>query len=693
MKIINIKKNSDSLKVKFLGISVFSKKIKECKEVWRLLNIPVIKIISLGMKKKYYFLGIKIYKKIETISWTEKEYIYSETTDNKELLIVNSDSIGDYILFRNFLKEVKKSKKYQGYKLVLLGCEKYRKFAEYLDSDIVDTFLWMPAMPQKKSFNELSAIKNDLYSNQGLKNYYDTIIFSSFNSCFKRWAHEFLISETAYREKIIFCDKMDSSRDSSDMLSYTHIYMNYNAKYMFDFDLNKAFFEDLLDQKINLQYPKIEDNKINFTCDWLKEQKKEYIVINPCAFHKFRMWHEFNWIQVIKHLKKLNYDIFIVCGNNEKDYCSKMINESGENDIKLLSGLPVEQLLAVLKLAKMYIGQDSGVFHIAAALNIRSICLSAGNAYFRFVNYPKTRRNVKVIFPVGTEEWILENKDIYHTLVDTNCFLINQLRPDKVIEAAEELLLRKEIVFIHKLKTKNTGDQEICPYDYFKDYFDQYIVQKFDNDDLKYLSFKKAIFILGGGGLINQNDNWNNWTNKLIENKNKVIGWGLGFNQHYDRPVKAQMKLSEFSLLGIRDYNVKQPYLPCVSCLRINNTVSKIVRKIGCIIHYENTKNPFDFPTIYNNQSFEEIINFIKETEVIITNTYHAMYWSTLMNKKVILYNPFSNKFDNFKYKPVIYSGNLKSDINKAVVYSQSLEECQSENRVFFEKVKKIIEE
>ena len=63
------------------------------------------------------------------------------------------------------------------------------------------------------------------------------------------------------------------------------------------------------------------------------------------------------------------------------------------------------------------------------------------------------------------------------------------------------------------------------------------------------------------------------------------------------------------------------------------------------------------------------------------------------MNKKVILYNPFSNKFDNFKYKPVIYSGNLKSDINKAVVYSQSLEECQSENRVFFEKVKKIIEE
>lgn len=634
----------------------------------------------------------KRYSKIKAMNFRKNVYLPKDT-DTKEILIVNSDSIGDYILFRNFLKEIKYSEKYKDYKLVLLGCEKYKDFAEYLDSDIVDKFLWMPPLPENRSFEELVDIKNNLYQEQGLKYYYDTVVFSSFNSICKKQVHEFLTSEISCKEKVIFCDKINSSRDSNEMLSYTHIYMNYNAKYMFDFDLNKAFFEDLLNKKIDIQYPKIENDKVNFTCDWLKDQKKEYIVINPCAFHKFRMWHEFNWIQVIKHLIQLNYDIFIVCGSNEKNYCQKLINETGENDVKLLSGLPVEQLLSVLKLAKMYIGQDSGVFHIAAALNIRSLCLSAGNAYFRFVNYPKTRQNVKVVFPVGTEEWILENKDIYHTLVDTNCFLINQLRPDKVIEAAEALLSRKEIVFIHKLKTKNTGDQEICPYDYFKNYFDQYIVQKFDIDDLNYLSFKKAIFILGGGGLINQNDNWNNWTNKLIENKNKVIGWGLGFNQHYDRPVKSKMKLSEFSLLGIRDYNVKQPYLPCVSCLRIDNEASKIVRKIGCIIHYENTKNPFDFPTIYNNQSFEEIIKFIKESEIIITNTYHAMYWSTLMNKKVILYNPFSNRFDNFKYKPVIYSGNLEKDINSAIIYSKSLEECKSLNREFFEKIKKIIEE
>lgn len=148
--------------------------------------------------------------------------------------------------------------------------------------------------------------------------------------------------------------------------------------------------------------------------------------------------------------------------------------------------------------------------------------------------------------------------------------------------------------------------------------------------------------------------------------------------------------MDKFSLLGLRDYNCNYRYVPCVSCLKeVFHTNKKIIRKIGCIAHWEYTERLFDIPTMYNNQPFDELINFIKETEVIITNTYHIMYWSTLLGKKVILFGIFSNKFDHFKYSPILYSGNLEHDMAKAQTYPKALQECKRLNLAFLKMLRK----
>lgn len=117
-------------------------------------------------------------------------------------------------------------------------------------------------------------------------------------------------------------------------------------------------------------------------------------------------------------------------------------------------------------------------------------------------------------------------------------------------------------------------------------------------------------------------------------------------------------------------------------------------RKLGTLLdNLQENDILFDVPTMYNNQPFEELINFIKETEVIITNTYHIMYWSTLLGKKVILFGIFSDKFNHFKYPPVLYSGDLEHDMAKAQRYPEALQESQRLNLDFFEDVKKILEQ
>jgi len=691
-------------KVKFLGVTFYKRKTKGTKTKTSILGIPVMKKVSSNKYKKYYLFGIRFWKKkqksiniIEKVTTKyveQRKYIVLKETSPKELLIVNTDSIGDYILFRNYLKEIKQSDKYKNYKLVLLGCEKYKDFAEYLDGDIVDKFLWCPQRPQNLKTDELERVRVNLHNVQGMKHYYDTIIFSSFNSMPKRVAHEHLVSGIVSINKIIYCDERNQHRNCNDMLNYTYVYINDKANDKFEFDINRDFFEGLLDKKLEYTHPYIEDEKLKFSFDLLKQQNKEYAVINPCAYDKYRMWHQNNWIEIIKYLKnEKDLDVIIVCSAGEKSYCEQLVENSEIEDIKIWAGLPVHQLLATLKLAKIYIGQDSGVFHIAAALNIRSLCLSAGNAYFRFMNYPKNRKHVQVLFPEGTEQWILDNKSEFPNLVrNINCFYINSIKPISVKAKIDELLLLKDIFFVSKIRTENTGDLEISPYDYFSEYFDKYVCHKIDNDYMGYLKFKKATFILGGGGLINQNDFWNSWINDLTKDS-KVIAWGIGFNQHEGKTITVDIDFNKFSLLGIRDYNKGYNYLPCVSCLKKELSIkNKIERKIGCIIHYENTELEFDYPTMYNNQPFDELIKFIASSEILITNTYHMMYWATLMGKKVILFNPFSDKFKNFRYLPVKYSGNIKKDIEKAKSYPNALQECRKLNLEFFEKVKKIIE-
>ena len=62
------------------------------------------------------------------------------------------------------------------------------------------------------------------------------------------------------------------------------------------------------------------------------------------------------------------------------------------------------------------------------------------------------------------------------------------------------------------------------------------------------------------------------------------------------------------------------------------------------------------------------------------------------MGKKVILYRPFSSRFDGFKYPPVIYSGDLKHDIAMAKTYPDFLNEACTLNNDFFKKVQNIIQ-
>src|ERR1700709_434902 len=64
-------------------------------------------------------------------------------TPGKRLLIIKTDAIGDYILFRNFIEIIRNSVLYKDYEIDLLGNPRWRDTAEKYDGQYVNRFIFI----------------------------------------------------------------------------------------------------------------------------------------------------------------------------------------------------------------------------------------------------------------------------------------------------------------------------------------------------------------------------------------------------------------------------------------------------------------------------------------------------------------------------------------------------------------------
>lgn len=255
---------------------------------------------------------------------------------------------------------------------------------------------------------------------------------------------------------------------------------------------------------------------------------------------------------------------------------------------------------------------------------------------------------------------------------------------DLNINISENINKLPKLHIIHRIDKTNTGDIVSNCSEYYS--FEQYKIIKHDiyKPDFDKI-MKNEPIILSGGGLLNCLDIWNRNINKLLEISDNVFGWGIGFNKHYDsKNINNKINLSKFKLLGLRDYKPSYEsnarFVPCASCnlTQITNDY-KIKRNVGVIEHHHNKitlKEKYD--KINNGKKIDDLIKFIGESNIIITNTYHALYFSALLNKKCILYNSFSEKFNYIKFHYIKYDDNMElnennKELNEILVLNKEL--------------------
>jgi ADP-heptose:LPS heptosyltransferase len=299
------------------------------------------------------------------------------------LLIIRLDSIGDYILFRNFLKPLKESRRFGNYSITLIGNILWKDLAETFDKDLVGKFIWIE---RDKFYN------NPFYKYNILKR----IRESGFE----------IVIDPTYSRELLFGDTIVKASGAKERIGssgspdkhtmwrrklltdkyYTDL-VDTSEQNIFEFNRNKEFFEKVLGRNINLVSPFLDvpagvnENKI----------KNKFIVIFPGAADEERRWPVKYFAEVSDYISsEFGYEIIIAGSAKEKKSALEMISFMNNNSIQDSTGeLSLPGLAELISGSVFLLTNETGAAHIAASIGKTFICISNGNHFGRFNPYPE----------------------------------------------------------------------------------------------------------------------------------------------------------------------------------------------------------------------------------------------------------------------------------------------------------------
>ncbi len=379
------------------------------------------------IQNAFYFLNFLVVELLLRLK-SVKQNPYS-------MLLIRLDSIGDYILFRNFIEQVKKNNLYKDYTLSLCGNILWKNLAETFDNNVVNNFIWI----DRNKFH-----KNIFYKYKILKS-------------IREKGYEIVINST-YSREILFGDsivKVSGAKKKIGCIGSLDSYMKWKRKLLtdkyytklipasesnlFEFLRNKVFFEKLLEVKIDLRKPILPESVGNSSYSF----DKKHAVLFPGAASSSRKWKRDYFFEILKYIIQ-HYDFLAVIagGKNETEIAETLVSGLDESYIIDMTGkTTLPQLVDLIRNAKILISNDTGATHIAAAVDTSFVCVSNGNHFGRFHPYPQEIYDkAYYIYPPD----IMNNLDNIELLKNKYRFSsdlnINEISPKTVIEVIKKVL-------------------------------------------------------------------------------------------------------------------------------------------------------------------------------------------------------------------------------------------------------------
>lgn len=236
--------------------------------------------------------------------------------------------------------------------------------------------------------------------------------------------------------------------------------------------------------------------------------------------------------------------------------------------------------------------------------------------------------------------------------------------------------------FFHK-DANNVGDRSCGPAKYF---FSGEVASENLNAD----KTGQEVKIFGGGSIFDQL--------RGVEKKGLLISWGVGIPPKGKRDQDVSDVVDRFDMFSTRNYDWRDEirFVPCVSCMSSYfDDAPDPLHDFVVFAHRKKTPEleaPVGVPFMTNrNRSMSEAIDFISSGEVVVTSSYHGVYWAQLLGRKVLCI-PFNNKFYTMEDSP--YFSTIETwtrDLGKAKRHVSKLGEYRELNIDFSKDVEMLM--
>ncbi len=274
------------------------------------------------------------------------------------------------------------------------------------------------------------------------------------------------------------------------------------------------------------------------------------------------------------------------------------------------------------------------------------------------------------------------------------------------------------MISIYRKDPKNVGDWWSPPHRYFPEIKPE--------EEIDLISIKKSfqsenLVIVGGGGLGRTAFRPHLDNLRHSDKSYRLVAWGVGTDLDCspEESKSMQGKISllgnffeGFDLVGTRVYDPLHPELwtPCASCMHPEIEYWRSKKASHDILIYSHKRHPI---TLKNTISFwkknrniiqlpkglsysyadnsgnniTEKLRSMADARIIITNSYHGVYWATLLERQVICI-PFKSGLYSFKHSPKYIENEVTlDDLHTAPKYASALEECKNANTSFLKQV------
>jgi len=356
--------------------------------------------------------------------------------DESSILIIRLDGIGDFVLWLECARAIRRRYPQPQFKITLAAASEYADLARL--TGLFD---------QVVAVDRQSYIWNNAYNRAILRQLANLRASVAINPCISRDRHgDRLIHVSGATTRIGLDDPISQTAKKRAQADRWYTELVQVPQGIHEIEAN-AIFARHFDPGAALARPHLAG--LISVPDWVPQEKK-YVIVFPGTASPKKKWPTPRFASVIDRLRQDTDWTTIICGSNaEKPSAMEIVDLLGtERIIDACGQTSLSDLAGLLQHAELLICNDTGAAHMAAAVDCPVVVPFGGWQFGRFLPYPKfSGEDQQMIFPVVVEmpcfncNW----KCIYPRQPEAPLYCVEQVSIDAVWDATRNIVEHKRI--------------------------------------------------------------------------------------------------------------------------------------------------------------------------------------------------------------------------------------------------------